>query len=136
MRTGIYYWSHNRYSYSDFRQTVSIPWGATSATLYYWAYPISSEWYSAKLPARPSSDVFAIDSDAGDVQYLLVLNQYQTWIDTLMWRRSNAQYWQYNIADLSYYRGWTINLQWGTYNNGWGGVTSMYVDDVMLQICY
>ena len=36
--------------------------------------------------------------------------------------------------DMTYkpYNGWPIRLQFGTFNNGYGGVTSMYVDDVTL----
>jgi hypothetical protein len=26
-------------------------------------------------------------------------------------------------------------LQWGTYNDGYNGITAMYVDDVTLQAC-
>ena len=70
-----------------------------------------------------------------DVQYLLILDQNQNWIDTLVWMRSNSKQWTNMTFDLSDYAGWKIMLQWGTYNNGTGGITSMYVDDVTLQSC-
>jgi bacillopeptidase F (M6 metalloprotease family) len=41
----------------------------------------------------------------------------------------------YNTYDLTVYAGSTIKLQFGTYNDGFGGVTAMYVDDVSMQIC-
>jgi hypothetical protein len=72
---------------------------------------------------------------AGDVQYLLVLDQWGNWIDTLLWRRSNERYWNYFQYNLGRFIGSTIQLQWGTYTNGWDGVTSMYVDDVSLRAC-
>jgi hypothetical protein len=72
---------------------------------------------------------------SGDVQYLLILNSWQYWIDTLLWQRSNAQTWIYVEQNLLAYRGQTINLQFGTYNNGYDGVTAMWVDDVSLVTC-
>ena len=37
--------------------------------------------------------------------------------------------------DLHVYAGQQIMLQWDTYNDGTGGMTAMYVDDVTLQAC-
>jgi hypothetical protein len=135
MRTGIVYPYHNRYSYSDFRQTVYIPSNISSAVLGFWAYPSSGEAYNLPFPERPTGSEFGTAAMSGDVQYLLVLDYYLNWIDTLLWMRSNANYWGYLNFNLKKYAGQTVNLQWGTYNNGWGGVTSMYIDDVSLQAC-
>ncbi|MEW5870150.1 MAG: carboxypeptidase regulatory-like domain-containing protein [Chloroflexota bacterium] len=114
MRSGIYYLSHNTYSYSDFGQAVSIPLGAGPYTLTFYEYSISG------------------DTGWNDVQYLLVLDIFGNWIDTLLWQRENDQWWEPVVIDLTPYAGWSLRLQWGTYNNGWGGVTSMTVDDVSL----
>jgi hypothetical protein len=135
MRSGIVYQAHNRYSYSDFRQTISIPSGVSSAVLGFWAYPISGEAYNLPLPERPTSLEFGQSAMSGDVQYLLVLDYYGNWIDTLLWQRSNEQYWHFMQFNLKPYAGRTIQLQWGSYNNGWDGVTAMYVDDVSLVAC-
>lgn len=135
MRTGIYYPAHNRYSYSDFRQQVYVPASSTSATLRYRIYSISGESPFAPVPERPTAAEFGQAAMSGDVQYLLILNKFQYWIDTLLWRRSNAQVWEYVEQSLWHYRGSILNLQFGTYNNGWGGVTSMFVDDVSLVTC-
>jgi hypothetical protein len=115
MQTGIYNFWHNRYSYSDFGQAVHIPSYVSAAILKFWAY-------------RKSSDV------GYDKQYLLVLNNWGYWIDTLLWNSSNNNSsWTEVSRDVRYLRGsWPIRLQWGTYNNGWGGITSMFVDDVTL----
>jgi hypothetical protein len=72
---------------------------------------------------------------AGDVQYILILNQYGYWIDTLYWDRSDEGGWVYHEFDLSAYAGWVISVQFGTYNDGYNGVTAMYVDDATLGIC-
>jgi hypothetical protein len=135
MRTGIVYWYHNRYSYSDFRQAVSIPSTATSATLSMWLFNTSGEGYGMPDPAHPTSPINGQDAAAGDVQYLLVLDRWGNWYDTLIWQRNNDQYWRYYQFNLLRFAGQTIMLQWGTYNNGWGGVTSMYVDDASLVTC-
>jgi hypothetical protein len=121
MRTGIPASAHNRFSYSDFRQSVTIPSGATSAQVTLWTYPTSGE------PGALSH--------TNDVQYLLVLDANQNWIDTLVWQISNEQTWSTRTFDLSDYAGSTIMLQFGTYNDGFNGVTSMYVDDVSMQVC-
>jgi len=117
MRTGIIYTAHNRFSYSDAYQVSPIKGLATSATLGMWVYPISER---------------AVDRD---VQYVLVLDRYGNWIDTLLWQRSNSQVWTYYTWDLMRYAGTTIRVQFGVYNDGLGDVTTMYVDDVTLQVC-
>jgi hypothetical protein len=89
----------------------------------------------APLAERPTSGDLTMEAAAGDVQYLLVLDRWGNWIDTLLWRRSNEQYWRNFVFNLNRYIGSTIMLQWGTYNNGWDGVTAMYVDDVSLRAC-
>lgn len=118
MRSGIYYLVHNTYSYSDFGQSVYLPGWADTATLTFYEYSMSGDWW-----------------DPSDVQYLLVLDMWGNWIDTLLWQRENDAWWEPIVIDLSAYIGWTIKLQWGTYNNGYGGVSSMYVDDVSLRVC-
>ena len=118
LRTGITSASHNRYSYSDVSQVVTIPSWAKSADLSFWILPKST---GAK--------------NDYDVQYLLVLDRWGRWIDTLYWTKLNTQAWTQVKIDLDDYAGMTIILQFGAYNNGWGGVTSMYVDDVSLVAC-
>jgi hypothetical protein len=135
MRTGIVDPSQNTYSYSDFRQVVTIPGSAHHITLGMWVYPTSSESALGFLPMPERTQYFGLEPMQSDAQYLLVLDANQNWIDTLVWMRSNSQTWTNMQVDISRYAGWTIMLQWGTYNNGTGGITSMYVDDVTLQAC-
>jgi hypothetical protein len=135
MRNGIVYQSHNRYSYSDAAQIISIPASYDDAELRMWLYPMSSEPAEMALPGIPQGKVFGTATLSSDVQYILILDIYGNWIDTLLWQRSNAQSWKEVTFDLDRYIGWSIRLQFGTYNDGWSGVTAMYVDDVSLQVC-
>ena len=72
---------------------------------------------------------------ADDAQYVLILDESDVWIDTVLWQRSNDQAWTYHEADLLEYAGQTIKLHFGVYNDGVGGATGMYVDDVSLVLC-
>jgi hypothetical protein len=117
MRNGIIRTKHNRYSYSDAYQMVGIPDNAGDATLSMYIYPISEA---------------ATDQD---VQYVLVLDRYGNWIGTLLWGRSDQEVWTYNTFNMNRYKGTTIRLQFGVYNNGLNDTTAMYVDDVSLQAC-
>jgi hypothetical protein len=71
-----------------------------------------------------------------DVQYVLILDVYEAWIDTLVWQARDDRAWRDYEIDLSEYRGRTIRLQFGAYNTGYGGVTAMYLDEVSLEVCY
>lgn len=135
MRTGITDPAQNTYSYSDFRQVVSIPSSAHHVTLGMWVYPTTSEATSGALAMPERTQYFGLEALQSDAQYLLVLDANQNWIDTLVWMRSNSHTWTNMQVDISRYAGWTIMLQWGTYNNGADGITSMFVDDVTLQAC-
>lgn len=135
MRTGIVYSAHNRFSYSDASQVVTIPSNRRNVLLRMWLYPLSEERASLAVPAIPQSTVFGEEALAGDVQYVIILDRFDNWIDTLLWQRSNAGAWKIHTFDLSRYSGFTIKIQFGTYNDGLGGVTSMHVDDVSLQMC-
>jgi hypothetical protein len=136
MRTGITHTAHNRFSYSDARQAVSIPTGVEDVLLRFWLYPLSEEPTAiSSLPALPSGKTFGLESLSSDLQYVILLDQFGNWIDTLVWQRSNAAKWVFYTFDLSWYAGETIQIQFGTYNDGADGVTSMHVDDVSLQVC-
>jgi len=107
-----------------------------------WLYPLSGESPDGMLPPKPSLDAkldgsttLGLTPEDYDVQYLLVLDRYQNIAETLVWQRSNAGQWVYMEFDLSEYAGWYVALQYGVYNNGYGGLTAMYVDDVTLEIC-
>jgi hypothetical protein len=135
MRTGIVFGAHNRFSYSDARQFVRIPSSSSTATLSMWVYQLTGESTAVYLPAAPTHGPFALQEVSKDIQYVLILDQYQNWIGTLLWQRQNTAAWTNYTFDLSNYIGRSIYIQFGTYNDGADGVTTMYVDDVSLQAC-
>jgi len=135
MRTGIVAVGDNIYSFSDARQTVSIPSNSDKAKLTLWEYPMSGEILSLALPQIQLGTIFGQSPLSGDVQYLLILDQYDTWIDTLIWQRSNDRHWNSHTFNLLNFAGMTITLQFGTYNDGQNGISAMYVDDFSLMIC-
>ena len=134
-RTGITNPADNRYSYSSVRQVFTIPAGTTGAQLGFWLKPYSGETLAQPLVPRSAAATLGQQPLAGDVQYALILDQNNNWIDTLVWQLSNTRTWTYYEFSLAEYAGRTIKVHIGTYNDGWGGVSAMYVDDVSLQIC-
>jgi len=138
MRTGIVNAADNRYSYSSARQTVTIPSTAYKAYLKLYIYPISGESPLNPVSAMPKHLLvgpFGQAPLADDLQYVLILNQANQVLDTLLWQRSNSQSWTLKEFNLLGYAGYSIKIQFGTYNDGYGGITAMYVDDISLEIC-
>ncbi|HIQ05266.1 MAG TPA: hypothetical protein EYH31_06160 [Anaerolineae bacterium] len=133
MRAGIPPGQPDRYSYSSGYQTVTIPNDATSVHLRFWLWPATAESSTRRLPAVQGNPLLA---DLGsDVQYVLLLNENGGWIRTLLWQRSNARTWTYHEFNLSAYRGRTLRLHFGVFNDGAHGSTAMYVDEVSLEVC-
>ena len=131
LRLGIVNSGDNRYAYSDAGQAVTLAAGASQVTLDFWSYAVSGEAGPVPTPYPRTAAAFL----SYDVQYLLLLDPYDNWIDTLLWQCSNAQTWTHHTIDLSSYAGETIKLQFGAYNQGTGGVTAMYIDEVSLRVC-
>ena len=135
MRVGITEPTDNSESYSSARQSVVVPTGATSVTLRFWLYPVSGEPAALAFPVHPPAPTLQETTLASDAQYVLVLDENDLWIDTLLWQRTNDRQWRFHQFDLMAYAGQTIKLHFGVYNDGWGGVTGMYLDDVSLEVC-
>ena len=74
---------------------------------------------------------------AGDVQYVVLVDPPSGDIlQTLLWTRSNAQAWQTaSFAISPALIGRTVRVQFGTYNDGNGLSSSMFIDDVTLSTC-
>lgn len=131
------------YSYSSITQAVTIPAEATVATLRFWRYPQSGELAAGTraevaadvLPARiPAEGPLPFAVAAPDLQYALVVFPDGSY-EWLLRERSNALTWLYAEYDLLRYRGQTIELRFGVFNDGSNDVTAMFVDDIALQIC-
>jgi subtilisin family serine protease len=136
MRHGILEAEDNVFSYSDARQRVTIPSDATSAILSYWTYCSTGDPAALSIPARPLSMRLADMALDGDVQYCLILNQWNWWTDTVMWQRLDDGAWVYHEMDVTDFAGQTIAFQFGVFNNGVDGLTSMFVDDVSLKVMH
>ncbi len=143
MRTGIAQLStvmengDNVKSFSSALQRVAIPANATAADLSFYLYPQSSEAYNMLIPESIEAVLAptARHVNYGDAQWVLILDKYGHELARLVSMRSNEQAWREYAFDLLPYKGKTILLYFGTFNNGMGGKTAMFVDDVMLDIC-
>jgi hypothetical protein len=145
-RTGIDPATTNRWSYSSVRQLVTIPINATKVKLRYNYYAISGELLYGK-EADPESlpkftkvgEPFGNEPLDYDLMYIVATDQYGNYIGTIASWLSNSQTWIYGVCGLmggcGDYRGQTIMIEFGTFNNGWGGVSAMYIDDVELEVC-
>jgi hypothetical protein len=107
-------------SYSSIRQIVSIPAASPGQTL------------RLRLQALPISQPF----DPGDGQEILIMDATgMTTLRTLWSTTSNVGVWQPLSFDVSEFMGQTIMVYINVFNNGVGGSTAMYVDDVYLEVC-
>ncbi len=135
MRTGITNPQHNRFSYSSALQTVTLPENATDAVLSFRLYPMSNEPTHLKLPENPLGLEKKDAGSSGDAQLVLILDMENNELERLVMMRSNEQSWLGYSFDVSHYAGETIKVYFDTLNNGWGGITSMFVDNVSLGNC-
>jgi uncharacterized repeat protein (TIGR01451 family) len=115
MRTGIGLGDNVR-SYSTAWQAFHVPADATDAVLSFWYYPQSGD-------------------TVGDYVYSLIKDEEGTLQDWVLFERSDAQHWSFAEHSLSAYAGMDIRIYFGVYNDGEGGVTVMYVDDVSAPKC-
>ncbi|HOT90045.1 MAG TPA: hypothetical protein PLJ78_01680 [Anaerolineae bacterium] len=125
----------NTYAYSSARQRVTLPATATSAQLSVWLYPVSTEkrqaTFSSEMATALSGAMPAAPA-AGDAQYILIMDDNEKILQRLLWTLDNSRMWKAYTFDLSAYIGRSIWVHFGVYNDGSGGITGMYVDDVSL----
>ena len=115
MRLGIES-AENVYSYSTARQTIHVPADSEHLILSFWYYPASAD-------------------TENDLQYVL-LQDAEGDSDWVFRIRSNAAawtHWEHPLPDR--FKGKSITMYFGVLNDGAGGTTAMYVDDVALPIC-
>jgi photosystem II stability/assembly factor-like uncharacterized protein len=121
-------------AYSSARQVVTLPVDALTATLSAQLFPVSGATggvVASPLAGLPAGRA-ALD---GDAQYVLVLSADGGQVlEILDWMLSNAQRWQSHTYDLSHYAGQTVMLHFGVVNDGVGGQSGLYVDDVALVV--
>lgn len=145
MRTGIPADGANVESYSPVEQSVAIPAlpfpGMSSAVqLRFWRYNVYGDGTTA---ADALSDLANLPQREEDLPSLATVNDFfyviairaDGTIDWLMTEREQNPSWREKVIDLKQYAGQTIRLQLGTYNNGGGGASRTYIDDVSLRVC-
>jgi thermitase len=93
---------------------VSIPSGATKATLTFWYWP------------------YTTDTVTFDWQECQIRNTSGATLAQVMKIASNAQSWQQVTYDLTTYNGQTIQVYFNDHEDGSGDLTYMYLDDVAL----
>jgi len=114
MRLGIDT-SYNVYSYSSVQQTVDIPSGVTQAELSFHYFPVS-----------PQVD--------GDRIYFCVLPTSDGSEPPCTFWTDHNQAWNRRTFNLLGYAGQRVNLRFGVKNDGLGGITAVYLDDVELWV--
>ena len=77
--------------------------------------------------------------EAGPGNDAQILNVYEATTGVRLaqpWSRlSNTQTWQFEQVDLSHLRGRTVRIEFSVLNDGAGGRTGLYLDDVSLLAC-
>jgi hypothetical protein len=110
LQTGIGDQLENVYSYSSVDQRIALP-ATGDVVLRY--------WFQAQIAE-------------GDRAYVLLRPDGGSWWTVQLTRRSVAP-WTEGVYSLNAYRGKTVSLRYGTYNDGRGDVSAMYVDDVSIR---
>ncbi len=143
MRTGIPAGGANVLSYSPIEQAVVFPAGLASATLSFWRYNVNGDvgavaaGWQPDMATLPRTEAEQPDNlQAADYFYVLAILPDGT-IDYLFTETVNAPSWRSRAIalNMSRYAGKTIRFQFGTYNNGTGGISRTFVDDVSLSLC-
>ncbi|MBN1259968.1 MAG: hypothetical protein JXB35_04730, partial [Anaerolineae bacterium] len=128
----------NVYGYSSARQRITLPNTLVTATLEVWLFPLSDAGvagFEKPAPAVIPSHRLAAGPWAGDAQYVLLMDDQGAILERLLWMLSNEGTWGKHTFDVSAYRGESIWVHFGVYNDGAGAKTGLYVDDVSMQGC-
>lgn len=146
MRTGIRWGGENVRSYSPVQQIIAFPEPpgsglASYATLSFWhynAYGDTTAAAASMLPDRASLPRTLAELQAAnlgtDFFYVIGIYEDET-IDWLLIERVDIHIFRQTVVDISRYAGHQVRLQFGTYNDGEGGISRTFVDDASLTIC-
>lgn len=136
MRLGIVSSDDNLPSYSSVRQEVTLPSGASNIALNFWFYELSGDANTASVLVPDNIPfLWMYQEAANDAQYVLLLDQNEQIVATLLWHTADNGYWINYLYDLTQYAGQTLFVHFGVYNDGLGGITSAWLDDIRLDIC-
>ena len=103
-------------SYSSIQQMVTVPAGSY-LRLRAHVYPISKPY------------------DENDLQELIIMDSHGKPLRRVWTSTTNANAWQILEFDLSEFTGKRIGIYFNVFNDGKGGVSAMYIDDVSLLLC-
>ena len=140
MRLGIEPASANIESYSSVRQSFTVPGSATSVTLRFWWWRHTEEPTTASVSFLPQSEFLPPSLVASrpvpDVHEVILLNPLTYETLAALWQgRVNDSTWVQMTFDLTPWRGRQLLIYFNANNDGLGGKTWMYLDDVTIQVC-
>ncbi len=107
----------NRHSYSSIRQVVTAPWGRPLIVVSFWA------------------NTWAEDLSGDDCQQFVLLDA-----GGAVWKKpwsvlENGGGWQQYVFDAAGSPGQPVSLYFNAYNDGAGGRTALFVDEVQAWAC-
>lgn len=108
----------NQYAYSSMHQTIHVPPLPAGGSL-------TLTW-AAYLLSQPQ--------DGSDLQYVQIRDEAGRLHTIWSGQRNDAPHWLICSYDVSAYADQSIVLYFGVKNDGSGGITAMYVDDVSLML--
>ncbi len=145
MRTGIPWGGANVRSYSPIQQAVTFPAALSAlppgyAKLAFWHYNVYGDEVAsaASLPSRAGLPrTMAELSDAiFDIDFFYVIGIYEDdTIDWLLVEQLDHHSFRNTVIDVRQFADHQVRFQFGTYNNGLGGISRTFVDDASLVIC-
>jgi hypothetical protein len=145
-RLGILPGQVNIPSWSTTYQEFTVPLNTTSATLRFWWYRGSEQAWTRPESSLPSLQGTPLDLAAAnpaparsyaEVQEVALLDASCYNLEVYLERSLTTDSgWEERVYDVSAYRGRTMVVFFNAYNDGYGGRTWMYVDDVSVRICW
>ena len=134
------------------QRNIDLPGDQSGALLTFWIYRTRAEgvvppavagkdFDSTKhLPAitdpRGGFSTIANATPPEDWVYLYILDDSRHFLAKPLWQRAtNDAAWMRYSFDLSDFMGQQIELLFGTYNDGKGGPSAMFIDDVVVGTC-
>jgi len=118
---------------------VAIPADAYIVNLRMHLLPRSSSYWGYHLAEQAvmdaNKDLNAPDATEAQYGHIRDSANTTTLRQLFKWFPIDSYYWLYRSYDLRDFRGSTISVLFGAANNGYGGNTALYVDDVYLYYC-
>jgi len=127
-------------SHSSISQIITVPAYVSEARLSLWLWRHTEENEDSDLSSALSEQVRGARlSDlpyTQDMHEVLLLNSTYNTVEAIVHRsRVNDAGWMQIEYDLTAWRGKTVKLYINAYNDGLGGRTWMYTDDVSIRVC-